>query len=286
MRITWQAAAAAAGVGFLISVLSGLFGGVTLGTLLFRAVLAAVIFGAGAVGVEQIFQRFLPELFTGSDGEAGERDAVPGASSSAEAGGGGNIEIVLEEDEYRPDAGTDVGSAEASESTEAPGAAASLASASGFSAEAGTEDENSKADAEFNAGLHSFEDSLVEEVSEELGGVEPGGLRDAHPEPDDLGSEDGHVAAAETESASVEGAGDAEGGGVPEVDPGELDTLPDIEAFSGDFASDVGTGGGAGRGSGSSAGASSQREGDSSDQDPSVMAKALQTMLKRDEQRK
>ncbi len=263
MRITWQAAAVAAGVGFLISVLSGLFGGVTFGTLLFRAVLAAVIFGAGAVGVEQIFQRFLPELFTAREpetGEVGERTTAaassPSGESSSEPSSGDNVEIVLEEDEYRPDTGADTG-------------------------------EDADAERGPAEGLHRFEDSLVEEVSEELGGVEPGGLSEPHPEPDAGESRSGDVGAPplEAESASASGPEGLESGVPADVDPGELDTLPDIEAFSGDFTDDVGTGGGAARGSGSSAGASSQREGGSSDQDPSVMAKALQTMLNRDERR-
>ncbi len=53
----------AAGIGFVLSFLGGLIGGVGLGELLLRGLLAAVVFGSGAFGLTLLLQNMFPELF-------------------------------------------------------------------------------------------------------------------------------------------------------------------------------------------------------------------------------
>jgi len=257
MRINWRAAAAAAGVGFVISVMSGLFGGVVFGTLLFRAVVAAIIVGAGAVVVEYVLHRYLPELFTASEQPPGE------GAFNAE---GGNVEIVLEEDEYRPDRGSEV----------------SAQAETGREPEAGdvveTVSDDGSGDGEYKA--PHLEESLVEEVTEELGSEEPESPGDWEEEPASSGPE---------KSGAGEGTEDPGGAGRGwelesdnHSDLTDLDTLPDdIDTFSGGFGGGIDSGGGSRRAPAPGGGA----EAGSQNQDPSVMAKALQTMLNRDKQR-
>ncbi len=255
MRISWRTAAFAAGIGFVLSLFSGLIGGVTFGALLFRAVVAALIVGAGGVGIEQVLRRYLPELFS----------AATGAESPGEMQGG-NVEIVLEEDEYSPHdeapAGDSGGAAGEDRLPADRGDEAASAS--------GARDESRR------GSLGHLEDSLVDEVTEELGGEEPESLREGDEDAEFIPADADDENESSRDGPSVSGWDDDE----DDTDLSELDSLPDLESL-GDFSKDVGTGGSAAR----SSGVGRSGGGDSPEQDPSVMAKALQTMLNRDERR-
>ncbi len=253
MRINWRTAAVAAGTGFVLSLLSGLIGGVTFGAVLFRAVIAAIIVGAGGVGIERVLRSYLPELFS-----------VVAGAGSAEAPQSGKVEIVLEEDEYSPQG-------------EAPGREAGEAATEDLppadeddetTSDAGAEGENRP------VSLDHLEDSLVEEVTEELGGEEPDSLREGSEEFGFTPADTGDEAEGAPEGPSVSGWDEDD-----DTDLSELDSLPDLESL-GDFSGNVGTGGSAPRSS-----STGRSGGGSAEQDPSVMAKALQTMLNRDERR-
>lgn len=77
MKIDWRVSAITAGAAFLLSALIGLIGDVSFGALLVRALLSAAAFGAGAIGLRFVIDRFLPELLAASPPET---EAEPGKS--------------------------------------------------------------------------------------------------------------------------------------------------------------------------------------------------------------
>jgi hypothetical protein len=83
MKIDWRVSAIAAGSAFFLSVLVGVIGNVSFGMLILRATIAAALFGAGAIGLTIIIDRFLPEL----------RGA---ASATAASPDGNSVDIVVE----------------------------------------------------------------------------------------------------------------------------------------------------------------------------------------------
>jgi hypothetical protein len=75
-----------AGVGAMaIALLAGIIGGVAFGTLLLRAILGGLIFVIGAMAVQLLVRRFLPELIE-----------LSGGSSSGDVGG--RVDMVVDED--------------------------------------------------------------------------------------------------------------------------------------------------------------------------------------------
>jgi len=86
MKIDWRVSAITAGSASLLSILVGVIGDVSFGVLILRAIIAAIVFGAGATGVTIIIDRYLPEL----------RRASPASAASAN---GNRVDIVVEGDE-------------------------------------------------------------------------------------------------------------------------------------------------------------------------------------------
>jgi hypothetical protein len=102
----------AAGVGFVLSFLGGLIGGVGLGEIILRALFSAVLFGAGAFGLGILLQNFFPELFESSEqatvGENGDQvNMKVGSESEYEmppaAGVGDNFAQEIEPQEEPSD---------------------------------------------------------------------------------------------------------------------------------------------------------------------------------------
>lgn len=77
----------AAGIGFALSVMGGIFGGVGFGETLLRALMSAVVFGGGAYGLGLLLQRMFPELF-----EELNRPA-PGEGLDLRVGGDSDLEM-------------------------------------------------------------------------------------------------------------------------------------------------------------------------------------------------
>ena len=86
MKIDWRVSAITAGSAFLLSVVIGVIGNVSFGVLILRAVTAAVLFGAGAIGVTIVIDRYLPELRQAS-------------AASAASPTGNTVDIVVEGDD-------------------------------------------------------------------------------------------------------------------------------------------------------------------------------------------
>jgi hypothetical protein len=87
----WKIPAWSAGFAFILSLVSGLAGGVSLGVLLLRAILAAVMFSGFILGLLYLVERFLPDLAASFTSDAVE----PVVSESGSEG----IDIVMPEEQ-------------------------------------------------------------------------------------------------------------------------------------------------------------------------------------------
>lgn len=72
----------------ILSVAAGGIGGVPMGILLLRALLFGILFGLGAIVINMLVSRFLPELTMAAYGESNDSD-------EAAAERGGNVDIVM-----------------------------------------------------------------------------------------------------------------------------------------------------------------------------------------------
>lgn len=275
MRFDWRASAVAATAALVLSLLSGIIGGVTFGALVVRGIIAAVVFGAGAAGVSYVVDRYLPELKESMQGDK----ASGGASAEADGAAGSRVDIVVDDE-------VDTGGLSESdfELEEAEPAAAS-------GGEAG---EDHGAVAPVDAAPSGPADTAPEETQET--GEEA--VEELEPEDDrpaftpGLAAERVHTAGADEEVAELE---EAEGGADetgtrsaqpegaldPRGEPEDLEeaapeaasggSLPDIEGFSGDFSeapvNDDGD----------------EESSEGSGEDPEMMARAIRTVLKREE---
>ena len=246
----WKFIAGSAGFAFFISFLTGLFSGVQFGTLLLRAVMGGIAFGGLAFGIEYIIKRYLPELAKAISPEEQHQEASP------------NVDIVIEDENPPGSAGYAPTEEQASteEDTRKPTGESDIS--------ADNTDENiPDSTGEFSPPDNETDDSddsddtgeFVEEV-EELGGAEES------PAPQSKSSEDSE------EIADLEVVDDEEA---------TIDALPDIDNLSDSFDHTESTEDG-------------WEEVDSSqdsnmtvdvggvEEDPRIIAKAVQTMLKKE----
>jgi hypothetical protein len=245
-----------AGSAFVIAVLTGALAGVGFGALLVRAVVGAILFAALGYGVYIVISTRLPELLS----------AGAATTSVSQADGyGRNVDIVVDDD----------------------GEDDSLGDAEDGELPAGVE----RGDAE--TGVPAGGEQAAQEAA-------PGDPEDDG-EPGDLEEvvEDGEPAAGDGDELveEVEEVAAPAAGGTPsdsaastkngskDVDENSVDTLPDIGGFAGDFESEGAEGaevveeddGNDGFGG------SSRAQSHGIEQDPEVIAKALKTVIKRDE---
>ena len=203
---------------FILSVLTGVLAGVGFGTVLIRGLLAALLFGAGAVGLRIAVEKVLPDLLSSNTERSGGNrgsDSEGRQSGSASPSAGGRLNIVVEDD----------------------------AAADGY----GDED----------SGETDDENGLVEEVEEQ--GV------------DDEEAVMESVIAEESERGNSGFSGD------------ELDEIPDIGGFAGSFVSAGDDDDEASTGTEDSSGSGEGTVKKNSGNDPAQIAKALRTMMNRDE---
>ncbi len=260
MEINWKVGGITAAAAFVISIFSAGISGVSFGLLLLRAIISAVVFGALGTGVYLLIKQQLPELFGAAPADTGEKDKDIGS----------NVDIVLDDDISNAEvvgAGTedddsDIPEAEAvnedeqdvndRESHPPAGAAAEsehdeAPADGGFDAEADSEEISELEAAE--AEEDTEEDSLVEEVEE----VEENGVEED---------------SADNTAASGSG-----------IDPAvDVDRLPDLENFSDTF---VNTDTPEDSSGGTTMDSLESNENDG--QDPAVIARAVRTVLKRDQ---
>ncbi|MFW5683726.1 MAG: hypothetical protein ACOC1I_02640 [Spirochaetota bacterium] len=273
MRFDWRASAVAAAAAFLLSLLIGIIAGVTFGTLILRAVLGAVVFGGGAVGVQLVMDRFLPEL----------RQSVSG-DASGETQLGSRVDIVVDDDAI------DGGDFELAETT---GAHSEDAESEGVLEEAG-EPARALAGSPYDGVESASPDEHIEREAR-TSGFAPGLAADevrTSEDADDVaeleeaeGDEDGVLEAEPVDEAEPsmtrrpEPASSSHSADEPEVldevedaatEANSASGLPDIEGFSGSFADSTPV-------------ADEREETTSSGEDPGIMARAIRTVLKREE---
>jgi hypothetical protein len=232
-----------AGSAFAIATLTGALAGVGFGAILLRAVIGAIVFAGIGYGSYIVISARLPELLSGG----------AATSSTAQADGyGQNVDIVVDDD----------GEEDELPAAEEPDAAESdRAAGAEQTAEAGTSQAHGDED----------EPGDLEEVAEDVESPAGGG--------DELVEEVEEVAAAPADStASAKSESE-------DVDENSVDALPDIGGFAGDFESEGAEGAEVVEEDDSNGGfgGSSRAQSHGIEQDPEVIAKALQTVIKRDE---
>lgn len=82
--MNWTPYLIAGGLGFLLSFLGGLIGGVGFGEILLRGLLSAIVFASGTFGLTQLLQKMFPELFETPQDSGGNLDLKVGDDSEYE----------------------------------------------------------------------------------------------------------------------------------------------------------------------------------------------------------
>jgi len=234
LTVNWKLAVGIGAAAFLLSVFSGVVGGVGFGAVIVRALLAGLVFAAVGVGLELVVRRFLPELID--------------ADTSSDLGS--RVNIVVDDEEDQLPAGAEKPSVDG-------------ASDPGDEATGARSGEESDPEDNWDD-LENPEESLVQEVQEARGGeesVETSNTESGVAEETAPSTESGESSSTEQPSS---------------VGTDELDELPDVGRFAEDFTSD-GT-----PQSPQDSGPSNSGSVESNGQDPAMIARALQTMLKRE----
>jgi hypothetical protein len=209
----------------MISLLAGVIGGVSFGTILWRSILGAAGFGALGFGTLYLIEKYLPEL--------------TGAEGASEPGSEG-VDIVIEDEAMPP--------RESGAEQEFQGP------------DLGEIDEESEEGADF-----------VEEVEETVGETE--------------NSEEGRE---NEDYGTSEESTDETTEFIPTDITSDIDTLPDIGELSGSFEGGEGSdmqdydGGSTGGSGGGRSGRSSTVDVLGEEKDPQEIAKAVQTILKKE----
>jgi hypothetical protein len=254
LKDNWKTAAACALGAFLLSLLVGLISRNPFGVVLLRAFFLAILFAGLGVGARLAARTYLPEL-------AG---ASPGAQPESSDSRGRNVDIVLPEENPQASARTGRHSAGAGMG----GGTGDMPADAEAAAEGAALDEESTARQEAHA-LGELSDELAEEL--------PSASEKA-PGPDEDVSELADVADPSPPQRGGRG-GPASGGSAE-----DLDALPDISNL--EIAPDEMPGRTAGRGSRRTADGETPRDalrGAVSAQDPATIARAIRTVLKKDE---
>lgn len=281
-------------VGLVLSILVGAFAGIPFGTVVLRGIVSAIVFGGGGVGLAFVIERFLPGLFdTDVAGSAGGAiDSVTAYNDGADdepPAAGSRLDIVVEDEDGDEEAGTGLGIRPASERSESGGNRTDediLEPVEGLEPLAETtpsEEKLSSKDSAYRSGESSWKDSTA------VAGPSGAGSEDDTGEPvEELVEEVEEQSAENAEALMNEAIAEEKYGGGVEIDDTVLDEMPDIGSFSGSFvgsspsdsdddnsfADPFASDGGAPRRKG---GANKPAD------DPTIVAKALQTMLSRDE---
>jgi hypothetical protein len=273
-RENWKIAAAFAAGAFLLSLLVGLVTRNPFGVVILRAFLLAAFFAGLGIGLRYVVRTYLPEI-------AAPQAAPAGGEPARDETRGSRIDIVLPEE--RPPGGQPYTAVSREPGRKAPGGAAtppetvSQEAEPAYFSDAGL-GEDSLAHAEARA-LGELADELAEELPAAAENGEPGESENAD------------------EMSGVQTPKEMRGGPTPKQkhgaqapaaragsgEEGSLDSLPDISNL--EIAADQGS-------SALDDRSSSRRRGETpedairgvvSGQDPVTLAKAIRTVLKRDE---
>ncbi len=274
-------AAPVAGGAAVISLLVGLLVGVPFSTALVRGLMSAVVFGALAIGVAYLARTQLPGLGQSAGAESPSADRPHGQSEpSGEAASGSRLNIVVEDDGESAGAEAIAGEGDSGDSDSQTRAESSEEDASH------PPSDNEAASAESGSDITNRPRETVDDGSSSSGDYQ---------EDDDQTAdmvEEVEESAAEDEEAVMQAAISEEQDGTSmEIDDTMLDEMPDIGKYSSSFVSGGDTDsdgdettGGSGQ-SGGLSGGSKQKAGDPRKGfDNKTVAKALQTLLAKDDE--
>jgi len=255
---------------FLLSLLIGLVSRNPFGAAFLRALLLALLFGGLGAGFRFVVKTYLPEL-AGAEGAARQ-----GEKSETKDGRGGRVDIVLPEE--RPPSRQRARSREGSSLEDSPLGAFSQGGEPG---EVSDEDAGTRVES-------GVMDSLAEELEEELPGAAEGSGEAAGNGGISLGDDEltgagGAAFSAAAPDDSAEQDARADKGGSRRGRRGsdaDADSLPDISNL--EILTDRGAGAPGAPGAGEETPEDAVR-GAVSGQDPATLARAIRTVLKRDE---
>jgi hypothetical protein len=245
MEINWKISAVFASAALIVSIASGLLGGVGFGLVIVRALVGAILFALIGGGISLAISKFLPELLESNKAPSTDDEAAEDEYLSS----GSEINIVLPDENPHVKDDSAVGSEDFVEVLE-------------------TVDEA-------NDGVEEIAVSATEEPQGPPGvsiGVGEDEAVLPSTNPDELVEEVEEVSPIEADGdmASI---ADSDSSPISEFRVEGVDALPDIGSLSGtDDYYDKGSENGA-------------KEADSIgiDQDPAVLAQAVQTLLKKDQ---
>ena len=281
-----RVAGPAAIAGMALSILVGVIAGVPFGTVALRGIIGAIVFGGGVVCLVIVAERTLPGLVEDdADGAVPVGNGSHGATMDQPLAAGSKINIVVEDEDdedFSMDRRTSVSRGDESTATTAE------RNANG--------DERDEGRLEPVDGLGSLSDSGISETAPKEESVATGGgaggvdgVSDDDDEPvEELVEEVEEQAAENAEALMNEAIVEEKYGGRVEIDDTVLDEMPDIGSFSGFFVGPSLTGSDdespVADPVGSEDGAARRRGGAKKiSDDPTIVAKALQTLLSRDE---
>ena len=247
VRDNWKIASACALGALLLSLLIGLIAGNPFGAAILRAFLLCLLFAGLGVGARLVARTYLPELVTAPEGSQPETEAVRGR----------NVDIVLPE--------------ENGISRQTPRADTESGGADGVDEPLGDTDELSQ------EVVSPSEEQALGEIADELAEELPSATEQSAPEADEL-SVDG------AEGRGSTGKGGPSGSAVGE----DLDDLPDISNLEMASEEPQGMTGSSAGGRSSRGAVRGEKPGDAlrgavSGQDPATIARAIRTVLKKDE---
>ena len=253
VREYWKTATAFAAGAFLLSLLVGLVTRNPFGVVILRALLLTVIFAGFGAGLRFVIRKYLPELARGEAGGRGQESAR-----------GTKIDITLPEE--RPEAMTRAG----------PGESGRRGTGAASSARTGPGDGDGEVVQQAEA---EALDELAGELADELPAAsDPGQSEDTAGDAESVEEQEG-----ESEELQPLGRGGQKPSKVTEADSGvegDLDSLPDISNL--EVAGEQGSGSPHDRMGRGKTPQDSMR-GAVSGQDPATIARAIRTVLKRDE---
>jgi hypothetical protein len=251
VRENWKIAAVCAAGAFILSLVTGFIARNPAGVVFLRAFLLALVFGGLGIGLRMVIRTYLPEAVG---------TAPAGGPAPKDDARGSNVNIVVGEDDAVPAQGR----------TSGPGAAGTVRDANEVAEDLGEEVPEDE-------GMRQAEARALGDLAEELADELPGSSETgSNGEPAEEDGQEGH------EETSVLGEEDDEPqrGGVSEG----LDSLPDISTL--EIAEEPASRGPArrmGRGPGGAETPEDAIRGAVSGQDPLTLARAIRTVLKKDE---
>ena len=259
-----RASLIASGAAAILSMLVGAISGVGFLAIVLRALAGAVVFGAIVYGALMLFRRFLPELFS-SEAESEAEDSMVG----------GAVDIVLpgEEPVTAAEAEPQDLEPETAEAGLAP-AAATAPPEAGAAAKAPERPARATVPPVASRNRRSPAFAAEEEEAEDVTPFIGESLIDS----------DG---AEEAEAAELSPVGQAQQSPLMRSPDGldDLDVLPDLESLSDGFSSSMGSSGMPSATEVSEPDRRPREGGRRGEADPAMLAQAVRTLLKRDQER-